>query len=158
MRRMTFGKMMVLFLMLGFGVFFGLDVATRGLDQLKGQAASADSTVRGEGASVPAMSTTSQQLPQQTQTTKSTTSQQPPQQTQTNRSTIGQSTQSAQSARAVSVTKTTEQPAAVSRPQQAATLKVSFINRLSNRAGDALRRLAYGLMKAVTSFFQGVLE
>lgn len=143
MVRITFGKMMVLFLMLGFGVFLGLDVATRGLDQIKGQAAGADSTLRSEVASVPAMSTTSQKVAQQTQVTRSAT---------------GHSTQSAQSAQTVSVTKATEQPATVNRPQQAATLKVSFINRLSNRAGDALRRLAYGLMKAVTSFFQGVLE
>lgn len=140
MVRITFGKIMILFLMLGFGVFLGMDVATRGLDQIKGQAVRTDSTVRSEVESIPTMGTTSQKVAQQTQVTKSTT---------------GQSVQSTQ---AVKTTKATEQPAAVSRPQQAATLQVSFINRLSNRTGDAIRRLAYGSMQGVTSFFQRVIE
>lgn len=140
MVRITFGKIMILFLMLGFGVFLGMDVATRGLDQIKGQAVRTDSTVRSEVKSIPTMGTTSQKVAQQTQVTKSTT---------------GQSVQSTQ---AVKTTKATEQPAAVSRPQQAATLQVSFINRLSNRTGDAIRRLAYGSMQGVTSFFQRVIE
>jgi hypothetical protein len=155
MVRITFGKIILLFLLIGFGVFLGMDVATRGLDQIKGQAVRVDSTVRGEVESVPTMSTTSQKVAQQAQVTKSTTPQQLAQQTQVTKSTTGQSVQSAQ---AVKTTKATEQPAAVSRPQQAATLQVSFINRLSNRTGDAIRRLAYGSMQGVTSFFQRVIE
>lgn len=162
MRRIRPGRLFLTLFLLGFAVFFGLDLATSGMERVQGpagqvgkpaavahqpdaRAASAAGTARAAGAGGSSAASAGQTGNATKQQTAS------PAESQA-KSRPGETSQSAKSAQAgKSADSGGQTPPKIE-------VKESFLNHLSNRIGDALHKAAKGLMGLVVSFFDAIIS
>lgn len=165
MRRIRPGRLFLTLFLLGFAVFFGLDLATSGMERVQGpagqvgkpaavahqpdaRAASAAGTARAAGAAGSSAASAGQ--------TGNATKQQTalPAESQA-KSRPGETSQSAKSAKSAQAGKSADSGG---QTPPKIEVKESFLNHLSNRIGDALHKAAKGLMGLVVSFFDAIIS
>lgn len=141
MRRIRPGRLMVTVLVLGFAVFFGLDLATKGMERVQGPVEEVGRPAvvahQPEGKTAAAGGNT----------VRSTA----PSGTKVSSAQTGAASGQAQTGKAASKATVKDTPPQV-------TVKESFLNHLSNRIGDALHQLAKGIIGAVVSIFDAFVS
>lgn len=165
-RRIRWGRMLLVIFLMAFAVFFGLDLATRGMERVQGPSADA-----GKPAAVAHQPETKAAAGAKAGTTaaggggaggtKGTAA-------ASSASTGASAAASASGTKAAAAAKTaasgTTAKAAASGQTAASSdepkfaMKKSFMNQLSNRIGDALRRAARAIIGLVVSVFGSLIE
>jgi hypothetical protein len=170
-RRIRWGRMLLVIFLMAFAVFFGLDLATRGMERVQGPAADAGKpaavahqpetkaaagakagTTTAAGGSAGGTKGTAASSSASTTTSAATSAS----------GTSAAGTKSAATAK-TSVSGTTAKAAAsgqgaASSNEPKFEMKKSFMNQLSNRVGDALRRAARAIIGLVVTVFGSLIE
>lgn len=136
MNRIRPGRLLLTVFILGFTVFFGLDLATRGTAHVAGPADAA-----GKPAAVA-------HQPQARPVNAGTTSQ----------GSSAAANNPAQAAGGGQVSLPAGQTGAESQLSQQVVVKRSFMNQLSNRTGDALQKGARALIGFIVSIFDSIIN
>jgi len=167
--RIRWGRMLLVLFLMAFAVFFGLDLATRGMERVQGPAADAGKPAavahQPETKAAPgAKAGTTAAAGGSTSGTKGTAaaSSAPTSASASAAGTSAAGTKSAATGKTSASATTAKADAsgqsAASSNEPKFEMKKSFMNQLSNRIGDALRRAARAIIGLVVSVFGSLIE